>query len=88
MSYTVVFTKAGAKEFARLPREAQKRLAKRIDELAVRPTHNAIQLRGVPGVWRTRVGEYRILYEVHVTELIVSVIHTGHRRDIYKRIKR
>ena len=33
--------------------------------------------------WRYRVGDYRILCELHDDELIVLVIEAGHRRKIY-----
>ena len=35
--------------------------------------------------WSYRVGEYRILAKIKDTTLIVSVIHVGHRKDIYKK---
>lgn len=34
--------------------------------------------------WRIRVGDYRVLYEIKETELIVLVVDVGHRRDIYR----
>ncbi|TYB83734.1 type II toxin-antitoxin system RelE/ParE family toxin [Oceaniovalibus sp. ACAM 378] len=33
--------------------------------------------------WRYRVGDYRILCELHDHEMIVLVIEAGHRRKIY-----
>lgn len=35
--------------------------------------------------WRYRVGDYRILCELHDDELLVLVIGVGHRRSIYNR---
>jgi pheromone shutdown protein TraB len=35
-------------------------------------------------VWRIRVGDYRILYEIHDDELVVLVVGAGHRREIYR----
>ncbi len=34
--------------------------------------------------WRIRVGSYRILYEIEDNELIVLVVHIGHRREVYR----
>ena len=36
------------------------------------------------GIWRYRVGNYRILANIHDDELIILVIEFGHRKDIYK----
>lgn len=35
------------------------------------------------GVWRYRVGYYRILAQVHDDTLIVLALRVGHRRDVY-----
>ncbi len=35
------------------------------------------------GVWRYRVGDYRILVQVHDDTLIVLALRVGHRRDVY-----
>lgn len=36
------------------------------------------------GIWRYRVGNYRILASIMNDELIILVIEFGHRKDIYK----
>jgi mRNA interferase RelE/StbE len=37
------------------------------------------------GLWRYRVGDYRIICDIHYDELIILTLTIGHRRDIYKR---
>jgi mRNA interferase RelE/StbE len=34
--------------------------------------------------WRIRIGDYRVLYEIRDTELVVLVVDVGHRREIYR----
>nr|WP_236829021.1 type II toxin-antitoxin system RelE/ParE family toxin [Bartonella schoenbuchensis] len=42
-------------------------------------------LRGpLSGLWRYRVGDYRILCDLHDKELLVLVLAVGHRKNIYK----
>jgi mRNA interferase RelE/StbE len=36
------------------------------------------------GIWRYRVGNYRILTNIKDDELIILLIEFGHRKDIYK----
>lgn len=36
------------------------------------------------GLWRYRVGDYRILCQIQDSELIVLVVAVGHRKDVYE----
>ena len=42
-----------------------------------------IKLKGRDG-FRIRAGNYRIIYEIFDTDLIVDVVTLGHRKDIYE----
>lgn len=35
------------------------------------------------GLWRYRVGDYRILCEIRDEELVITAVTIGHRRDVY-----
>ncbi|HPV86832.1 MAG TPA: type II toxin-antitoxin system RelE/ParE family toxin, partial [Caldisericia bacterium] len=37
-------------------------------------------------LWRDRVGDYRIIYQVQKKVLLVLVVRVGDRKDIYKNI--
>lgn len=37
------------------------------------------------GLWRYRVGDYRIICRIQNKELTVLVLDIGHRKDIYKK---
>ena len=37
-----------------------------------------------PGAFRIRVGDYRVLYEINDSELIVLVVKIAHRSTVYK----
>lgn len=34
--------------------------------------------------WRVRVGDYRVIYEIHDDVLTVYVVALGHRREVYR----
>lgn len=36
------------------------------------------------GLWRYRVGDYRIICELQDNKLVVLVVEIGHRREVYK----
>ncbi len=45
----------------------------------------ALMLAGFdPPAWRLRVGDYRIVYEIHDDELVVIVVNVAPRAEIYK----
>ena len=43
------------------------------------------KLTGLQSIYRIRVGDYRIVYEVVDREVRVIVIAIGHRREIYRK---
>ena len=36
------------------------------------------------GQWRYRIGDYRMICEIHDNVLLILVIKIGHRSDVYK----
>jgi mRNA interferase RelE/StbE len=34
--------------------------------------------------WRIRVGDYRVIYEITDFELVILIVHIGHRSEVYK----
>ena len=43
-----------------------------------------IALKGEDSVYRVRVGDYRIIYEVRDQLLLIQVVTVGHRREVYQ----
>jgi len=46
--------------------------------------HNAKKLAGSGSMWRIRVGDYRVLYEIDDARKIVKVYRIAHRREVYR----
>ncbi|MCZ7631356.1 MAG: type II toxin-antitoxin system RelE/ParE family toxin [Microthrixaceae bacterium] len=56
-----------------------------IDLLADEPRPpGCTKLTGEDAVYRVRIGDYRILYEVIDDRLLIHVVRIGHRRDVYR----
>lgn len=61
------------------------RFLEAINSLADSPRPpDAKKLAGSEDRYRIRVGNYRIIYEVEDSAILVLVIDIGHRRDIYR----
>ncbi len=81
--YRIVLKKNAKKFIDRLPRNEKVRIVSAIELL---PNGEDIkQLKGHPGMYRLRVGEYRVIYTVDHGELVVYVIDAGPRGQIYNR---
>lgn len=84
--YTVVFGKKAKKQFYNLDRSSQKRITKAIDEkLVPNPKKHLLPLTGdFSGLYKFRVGEYRLLCIRNDDQLRVLVVKVKHRKDVYK----
>ena len=43
-------------------------------------------LAGYDNLWRIRIGDYRVVYAIKDTELIVLALRIAHRSEVYRRI--
>jgi mRNA interferase RelE/StbE len=44
------------------------------------------RLSGHDGLYRLRVGDYRLVYEIQGDVLVILVLHVGNRRDVHRRL--
>lgn len=83
--HAIEFVPSAARELANLDQAMKRRVARRIDQLAEEPRGaGSFKLRGADDVWRARVGDYRIVYQIEDGRLLVLVVKIGHRRDVYR----
>ena len=87
MRYSVEFRPAVLKSMKRLSKRELRRIKKKIDALAENlPDPATTKMKGNNTFHRIRVGDYRIVYEIHENRLVILVVKVGHRKDIYKRL--
>jgi mRNA interferase RelE/StbE len=84
-SYSVLITRSAAKELERVPTKDRRRIVAKIRTLGENPRPPGSEKLTGDEKYRLRQGDYRILYEIADTELIVTVIRIGNRRDVYRR---
>jgi mRNA interferase RelE/StbE len=83
--YSVELSPAAARQLRKLEGTVRKRVLKALASLADDPRPSGVKaLVGVPHALRLRVGDYRIVYEVHDGRLVVLVLALGHRREVYR----
>jgi len=83
--YVVEVRPAAARALRKLPRDDQRRIGARIDALALAPRPAGVKrLAGPERLYRVRVGDYRVVYQVLDRVQKVLVVRIGHRRDVYR----
>lgn len=83
MSYEVLLLRRAQKELADLPKADYERVRDCIAALAENPRPAGCKkLVGREG-WRIRSRDYRAIYEIDDAQRKVTVLHIGHRRDVY-----
>lgn len=88
MPYQIELKPAAIKGLRGLPKSIQKQISSKIDSLANDPfPTKAKKLEGSEKIYRLRVGDYRILYQIQKRVLLILVISIGHRKEIYKHLK-
>ena len=85
MAYAIEFVPSAKRELHKLPRDLQLKLNQRIDSLSIEPRpRGSKKLKGATELWRIRVGDYRVVYEVRDKILVVLVVRVAHRREVYR----
>ena len=86
MARTVTLKRSAEASLCKLPKNIQRRIAGKIDMLSSSPgVAGEERVRDSDGLYRIRVGDYRIAYFRDATS--VQIVLIGDRKDIYKALK-
>ena len=88
MAWTIEYTDTARRQLRKLDKQSARRILDYLDK-RVAPLEDARSLgkalRGPLGeLWRYRVGDYRVICEIHDQQLRVLVVRLGNRKDVYR----
>lgn len=87
-SWKIIFVPEAEKEFFKLDRQVQQQIQQYLKKkitTSLNPRRFGKQLRrNLSDIWCYRVSNYRLLCSIKDKELIVLVVHIGHRRKVYQ----
>ena len=87
MRWAYSFDERALKELKKLGKPAQREILKYLDERIATeedPRRFGKALRGeLVGLWRYRVGDYRMICSLREGQMLVLMLRVGHRRDVY-----
>ena len=87
MAWHVEFAERPRKALRKLDRQAAARIITALEAIA---NLDDPRLRGkaltgtLSGLWRYRVGDYRIIVKIEQDRFVIIVIEVAHRREVYR----
>ncbi len=87
--YKLIFTKSAERDIDKINEKNRKNILSKLEMLVSGGKNlDTKKMQDESNTYRLRCGDYRVVYKVKNKEIVVLVIKVGHRREIYKRMKR
>lgn len=87
MRYKVVFAKKAEKDLKKLDNSIKSKIRlwirNNLEGCENPRIHGKALVANHSGLWRYRIGDYRIIAEIQDEQLVILLLQVGHRRDIY-----
>lgn len=88
MTWTIKFNDDAKKQFKKLDKSIANRIIRFMSERLMESKNPRVfgdALKGsLSGLWKYRIGNYRLLCHIDDNTVTILVISVGHRKDIYK----
>lgn len=84
--YDIEFTKQAMKDLHRIPQNYAVLIIKKIKQLSINPHDTVLatkKLKGIEELYRLRIGNYRIIYEIKDKKLLINIIKIQSRGNVY-----
>ena len=88
MAVKIVFRRAAEKSLDRIPADRRRQIVDRIARLSAGLQNHGLDVRplaGRPGLFRLRVGDYRVLFSIDEAAEVVTIELIRTRGDVYTR---
>ena len=84
MKYTILVERYAQKQIMKLDKKLIPVIKAAIADLANNPRPYGYKKLKWEEAYRIRIGDYRVIYEIHDEILRVIVVTIGHRREVYR----
>ena len=87
MSYQIRLRRAAQRQLDKLAQKDYEIIAEAIPALEREPRPRGVKKLAESGLWRIRVGQYRVIYDIDDEEHLVMVVRVARRtEDTYRRL--
>lgn len=87
MKYSVEYTPRAVKDLKKLDKQTRALIFGWIEKNLVDCENPRQHGKGLTanrsGQWRYRIGDYRLIAEIHDDKVVILVLTVGHRREVY-----
>lgn len=84
--YRIEWKKSALRELKRLDQQAVPRVIAAVESLSTGPTPQGVRkLHGSNRTYRLRIGDYRVIYDLFESRLVIEIVRVRHRKDAYRR---
>jgi mRNA interferase RelE/StbE len=85
LAYKVEYAKSVAKDLNPLPKSVRAKALDVVEKILAKDPHQGKSLKGsLEGLYRYRIGDYRVIYTIEKNRLVVFVLRIRHRKDAYR----
>ena len=84
--YPILVSALARRDLRKLPDSIQNLILAKVEELAKEPRARNVNVTRLKGssLFRLRIGDYRVIYEVDHLSPAMTLVRIGHRRDVYE----
>lgn len=86
--YRILYTQEAKTAIEALPLKKKRQIKDAVERIAENPEVGKHLTQELKGLLSYRSGDYRVIYRIQHTEIIVVILTVGHRKDIYKETSR
>ena len=84
-NYRVELSSSAEKALFKIPKKMILKITAALEALSYNPhPHGCKKLSGFQNIYRVRIGDYRVIYEILEEIILVKVLKIGHRKEIYR----
>ena len=87
MGWKIVIDRKAIRESKSIPKIVRDSLKDKITQVADNPIgykHTALKGKGFKGMFKLRIGDYRVIYSLDYDQEEMTVWTVKHRKDVYK----
>ncbi len=85
MNYKIIIPKPVQKQLNKIPQPQLNRILTAVRLLKENPRPDGVKkLKSLVNTYRIRVGDYRVIYKINDQELMIVLLNSDHRKDVYR----
>jgi mRNA interferase RelE/StbE len=86
--YSILYTSEARSFIETCDKKIKHQLKTAIERIALMPEIGKRLTQELSRFWSYRSGDYRIIYRVSHSEVVIVIVAIGHRRDVYEKMSR